>query len=152
MRCFTPNHVCVGRIGKSPGDGHFNPAFNTIKSFRAPVFISNERAVPFVYIAGNELCSVCVRPGNKYCGCTGNVSRKPGGNKFCDELLCRNKNFASHMPAFFCRGKLIFKMDSCSTGFYHTLHKLKRIERPAEARFRIGNDRGEPVGPILAII
>jgi hypothetical protein len=37
-----------------------------------------------------------------------------------------------------------------STGFDHRLHQLERVEHATEAGFRVGHDRGEEVGVVLA--
>ena len=52
------------------------------------------------------------------------------------------------MAALFLRGELIFEMHSRRAGLDHRLHQLEHVQRSAESRFRIGDNRREPVGAV----
>jgi len=62
-------------------------------------------------------------------------------------LLRRDEHFAAEMPALFLRAKLVFEMHAYGAGANHGFHQLEDVERAAEARFRIGNDRQVPMRP-----
>ena len=54
------------------------------------------------------------------------------------------------MTAFFSRGKLILKVDSSSSCFYHSLHEFKSIQRASKPGFCIGNNRSKPVRSVFS--
>ena len=48
-------------------------------------------------------------------------------------------------PHFFSDGELVLEVHARGARLDHRLHQLERVERAAEARFGIGDDRREPV-------
>ena len=73
------------------------------------------------------------------------VCGQPRRDEFLNRFLCRDENFAAHVTAFFLARELIFEMHSGGTGFDHRLDQLEDVQRTAEARLRIGDDRRKPI-------
>ena len=53
------------------------------------------------------------------------------------------------MAALFCRRELVFEVDRRGASFDHRFHQFVRVERSAEAGFRIRHNGSKPVGPGL---
>ena len=62
-----------------------------------------------------------------------------------DELRHRDEHLAAEVAALLLRRELILEVDRGRAGLDHHLHQLERVQRAAEARFRVGDDRREPV-------
>ena len=72
-----------------------------------------------------------------------------GGKPRRDEIahMCRGRDqhLAAEVAALLFGRELIFEMHAGSARLDEGLHDLKTVERSAEARFRVGDDRREPV-------
>src|SRR6185369_3973448 len=77
--------------------------------------------------------------------------RETGGGQRADELARRDEHLAAEMTAFLLRGELILEMDAGGASLDERLHQLEGVQRPAEARLRVRDDRGEPVTAVGAL-
>ena len=83
-------------------------------------------------------------------GTFGNISRQAASSEVCDRRPRRDQHFAAHVSAFFFARELILEMHACRARFDHRFDQFENIERSAEAGFRIGDDRAEPIDLVLA--
>ena len=78
------------------------------------------------------------------------IGGKPGGHQFRDEHGRGHQHLAAHVPALLGGSQLILKVHAGGTGRNHRLHQFESVQRSAEARFGIGDDRSEPVRTVAA--
>ena len=76
------------------------------------------------------------------------VGGESRGVERADELLGRDEHLAAEVAALLLRRELILVVDARGARLDHRLHQLERVERPAEAGLRVGDDRREPVRPV----
>ena len=105
--------------------------------------------VDWINVAGDKVCAVGIGAGDEQGRNPHHISSEPRRYQMLDGRLGGDEDLAAHMSAFLFGGQLIFKVNPCCTGFYHTLHKLEHIEWATKTGFGIGDDRGKPVNAIF---
>ena len=68
-----------------------------------------------------------------------------------DELAGRHEHLAAEVPALLLRRELVLEVHGCRARLDHPLHQLERVQRPAEARLRVGDDRQQVVDAAVAL-
>ena len=66
----------------------------------------------------------------------------------CDR---RHEHLAAEVAALLLGCELVLVVHACGAGLDHLPHQLVGVERPAEARLGVGEDRREPVGAVPAL-
>ena len=79
------------------------------------------------------------------------VGGEPRGDERADELARRHEHLAAEVAALLLGGELILEVDGRGAGLDVRLHDLERVERAAEARLGVGDDRREPVRLVVAL-
>jgi hypothetical protein len=79
------------------------------------------------------------------------VRREPGRHERADELTRRHEHLSAQVAALLLGRELVLEVDARGTRLDERLHELERVERPAEARLRVRDDRREPVRPVAAL-
>ena len=141
---LAPDEVGVRRVRQPAGNRLIEPFLNVIKSFRRPL-AGEERAVVIVDIARKQPRRVRVRSRDNDRIDAHDVGREAGGDQVAYGLLRRKQHLAAQMAAFFLGRQLILEVDGGGTRFDHRLHQLEHVQRPPEARLRVGDDRQEEV-------
>ena len=80
------------------------------------------------------------------------VRREPRRQQRADELAGRNEHLAAEVAALLLRRELILEVDGRRARLDHPLHQLERVQRPAEARLRVGDDREQVVDDAVALL
>ncbi len=96
--------------------------------------------------------AVGVGAGDEDGGHVADIGGKAGGDQLLHGFLGGDQNFAAHVSALFGRAELVFEVDGGGSGFDHSLHQLEGVESSAESGFGIGDERGEPVLAVLALL
>ena len=118
---------------------------------RSPV--RNSR-VALVDVARHELRGVGIGARDQQRRHAGDVGRQPCGEQRPDELAGRDEHLAAEVAALLLGRELVLVVHRRRAGFDHPAHQLERVERPAEAGLRVGDDREEvvdavdPLGPL----
>ena len=81
----------------------------------------------------------------------GDVGGEPRRDERAHELARRHEHLAAEMAALLLRRELVLEVDGRRAGLDEGLHELERVQRPAEARLRVGDDRRQPVDGVVAL-
>ena len=115
-----------------------------IEAFRRPL-AGDELVVALVDIRRDELGAL--RVGSREH--KGRRAADVGGETRRDQVALmrrgRDQHLAAHVAALLFRRELVLEVDAGRARLDVGLHDLERIERSAEACFRVGHDRHEPV-------
>ena len=79
------------------------------------------------------------------------VRGQPRGEQRPDELARGDEHLAAEMAALLLRRELVLEVDGRRARFDHPLHQLERVQRPAEAGLRVGDDRKQVVDAAVAL-
>src|SRR5690349_14365312 len=101
MRCFAPNHICIGSVSKSAADGLFKTILHLEEALVRTSAV-NEGTIAFVNIARDEIRSVCISTSYDDGWYIHHIGCKSCRNKFIDCLTGWNQNFSTEVSAFFC--------------------------------------------------
>src|SRR6185503_9339670 len=104
-----------------------------------------ERAVPLIDVAGDELRAFGIGAGNQDRRDSADVRREARRIEVADRRLRRDQHLAAQMAALLLARQLILEVNARGARFDIGLHDLEAVERSAETRFRIRKDRREPV-------
>ncbi len=150
---FPPHQIGIRREGKAAGDcvfdAHMFALLQTEEAF-GRALTGQEPLVPYIHVGRDHLRRMgigCALPTLFHAH---DISGETCGVEGADELLCRQQHLAAEMAALLFRCQLIFEMHAGGARFDHRLHQFEGVERAAEAGFRIGNDRREPMCVVAA--
>src|SRR5204863_7913691 len=118
---------------------------NMKESLRSTLALQDERTVARIGVREEEAGTVRVGPRNEDCRHAEHVRGEPRRRQSANELTGGHEDLTAKMPTLLLRCRLILEVDACRAGLDQRFHQLERIERPAEPRLRIGDDRREPV-------
>ncbi len=104
-----------------------------------------------VDIAGNQFSCVSIGTGDEYGWDAQHICCQARGDQVFNRALRWHEYFATHVPAFFLRRELIFKMHACRTRFDHCFHEFEHVQRATEACLGIRHDRRKPVDILLTL-
>ena len=79
------------------------------------------------------------------------VGGEPRGGQRADELRRRHEHLPAEMAALLLRRELILEVHAGGARLDHRPHQLVGVERAAEAGLGVGDDRREPVRPVVAL-
>ncbi len=145
LRRLAPDEVGIGREGDRPGNARLQAVFHPVEAFRrAPGVVVDERPVALVDVGGQELGRFRVGAADHQGRHAAHIRRQPRRRQVANMRLSWDQHLAAEMAAFLFRRQLVLEMDAGGAGLDKGLHQFKRIERPAEAGFRIGDDRRIP--------
>ena len=100
-----------------------------------------ERAVALVDVARQQRRRVGVGAGDDERRHAEHVGREPRRQQRADELAGRDEHLAAEVAALLLGRELILEVDGRRARLDHPLHQLERVQRPAEAGLRVGDDR-----------
>src|SRR5699024_10040013 len=90
-----------------------------------------------------------VGAGDDEAGHVLDIGSQPGRVQGADVLRGRNQDLAAEVAALLLGAELVLEVDAGRTGGDHRAHELVDVQRAAEARLGVGDDRGEPVVDVL---
>ncbi len=120
------------------------------EAFFRPAVAIDPRMIVIIHIRGDEVRRMRIRAGQQDGVDTAHVSREARRVQRADEGLGRHQHLAAEMAALLLRSELILEMDARGTRLDHALHQFEGIERPAEAGFRIRDDRRHVMDRLVA--
>src|SRR5579862_2888394 len=115
-RSFAPDHIGVRSVGYSSRDRRIKARPNFVEPLGRS-FARCKLPVPRIDVACQERCAVSIGPCNDQGWNIHDISSESCSYQISDELASWHNNFAPHVPAFFFRRELIFKMNGGSTSF-----------------------------------
>ena len=105
----------------------------------------DELAIALVHIGGDQLGALRVGARQH----EGRRAADVGGQTRRDQVALmrrgRDQHLAAHVAALLFRRKLVLEVNAGSARLDIGLHDFERVQGAAEACFRVGNDRHEPV-------
>jgi hypothetical protein len=104
-----------------------------------------EGPVALVHVAGDEGGGPGVGPGHHQRRHAEHVGRQAGRVQRLDVLAGRDEHLPAQVTALLLGRELVLPVDAGRTGRDHGFHQLEGVEHAAEARLRVGDDRGQPV-------
>ena len=149
-RGLHPDEVGVRRVGEAARDRRLDAAADAEEALRRAL-ARQELVVALVDVARQELRGVGVRAGDQQRRHAGHVGREPRGEQRPDELAGRDEHLAAEVAALLLRRELVLEVHGRRAGLDHPAHQLERVERPAEAGLRVGDDREEVVDAVVAL-
>ncbi len=105
----------------------------------------DELAIALVDIGGDQFCALRVGAGENKSRRAADVGGEPCRDKVALMRRGRDQHLAAHVAALLFRRELVLEVNAGRARLDIGLHDLERVQRTAEARFRVGNDRHEPV-------
>ena len=146
---FAPEHIRIRRVRNRARSRQLGTILDAVISLGGS--LAGEKAlVNRINITANEIrvFRVGSRDDNRrYAEDIGGETR---GDELGNKFVRTNENLATHVPAFFQRGELIFEVNRGRTRFDHCFGQFKSIERATEPGFAIGDYRREPINVVLA--
>ena len=149
-RGLTPQKIGVRRVGDGPRNRHVETAVDREKALRSPL-AGDERMIALVDVAGQQRGAVGIRARDDERRHAHDVCRQARRGEHANELRNRHEHFSAQVSALFLRGELVLEVNAGGPRLDHQLHQLECIETSAEAGFRVGNDRREPVGVVASV-
>ena len=143
-RRLHPDEVGVRRVGEAARDRRLDAGRDAEEALRRAL-AGDERRVALVDVARQQRRRVGVGPRDHERRHVENVGREPGREQRPDELAGRHEHLAAEVAALLLGRELILEVDGRRARLDHPLHQLERVQRPAEAGLRVGDDRDEPV-------
>ena len=150
VRCggLHPQHVRVGSERQSACDACFDAVANLVEAFGGAL-TGDELLVALVDVRGHQRGCLGVGTGDDEAGHVLDVGREAGGVERADVLRGRDEDLAAEVAALLLGTELILEVHTGSAGCDHRPHEFVDVDRAAEARFRVGDDRSEPVVDLL---
>ena len=148
-RRLAPDEIGVRRICERSRDRRLDPGLDVEEAF-GRALSREECVVALVDVARQERRGECVGSRDEDRRHVEDVGGEARRDERADELTRRDEHLAAEMPALLLGRELVLEVDGCSAGLDERLHQLERVERPAEAGFRVGDDRREPVRAVVA--
>src|SRR5690606_2037937 len=110
----------------------------------------DERTVALVDVGRDEIRRVRVGARDEHRRHAEHVGRERCRRELADRLRGRHQHLAAHVTALLGRRELVFEVHARSTGAYHVLHQLERVQVAAEAGLGVRHDGREPVDAVVA--
>src|SRR5215472_6103543 len=151
-RGLPPEHVGIGRIGEATRDAivDADALLDAVEALGRPRAALDEGVVALVDIRGDELRALGIGACHNQGRSAADVGREPRRVEGADEALHGYQHLAAQVPALLLGGKLVLEMHAGGARLDHRLHELEGVERPAEARLGVGDDRRIPIGVALS--
>ena len=112
----------------------------------------HELVVPLVHVVRQQAGGVRVGARDEQGRNAGDVRRQARRDQLVDRLAGRREDLAPHVPALLERRQLILEVHAGGTRLDHRAHQLESVQHAAEAGFRVGHDRREPVARGPAVV
>ena len=149
-RGLAPDEVGVRRVGEPPRDRGLDPVGDPEEAL-GRALPAAERLVDLVDVARQERRRERVGAGDQHGRHVEHVGREPGGDERPHELARGDEHLAAEVAALLLGRELVLEVDARGAGLDVRLHQLEGVERAAEARLRVRDDRREPVGRVVAL-
>ena len=144
LRGLAPDEIGVGRVGLGARDAGLKPVLHPVEAFRRALRRDDELAVALVDVGGDELRRFRVGARDDERRDAHHVGGKTRGDEVADVRGGRDQHLAAHVAALLFRSELVLEVHAGGARLDIGLHDLEDVERPAEAGFRVGDDRREP--------
>ena len=149
-RGLEPDQVRVRRVRKPARDRRLEARLDEEVALRGAL-AGEELVVALVDVARDQRGAERVGARDDEGRHVADVGREPRGGQRADELARRDEHLAAEMAALLLRGELVLEVDAGGAGLDEGLHQLEGVQRPAEARLGVRDDRGEPVAAVGAL-
>ena len=150
-RGLPPDQIGIGRVGQAAGDGMPDrmgvALLQPVEALVGPL-AGDPRLVALVDVAGDQRRRMGVGARHEDRVDARDIRGEPRRVERADEGGGRQEHLAAEMAALLLRGQLVLEMHRRGARLDHALHQLEGIERSAEAGFRVGDDRREPVDDV----
>ena len=145
-RRLPPQQIGVAREGEAALDAVGQPGtgLEAEEAF-GRALAGDEFAVALVDVGGDELRALGVGARHHQRGDAGHVGGEPRRGQVALMRGGRDQNLAAEMAALLLGCELVLEMHAGGARLDERLHDLEGVERAAEAGFRVGEDRREPV-------
>ena len=151
VRGLEPDQVRVRRVRQPARDGLLQARFDAVEAL-VRALAEQELVVVRIDVAGQRARAAGVGARHQNGVDTQHVGRQARAHQLGNELLRRHDDLAAQVAALLDRRQLVFEMDTGRTGANHVLHDLVGVQHAAEARFRVGDDGGQPVGAVAVLL
>ena len=141
---LDPDQVAVRRIGKPPGDRGLGTRGQPVEAFSGAL-PGDERQVAVVDVGGDQLRGERVGAGDDQRGDVADVGGKSRGVEGADVRAVGINTLPPMCPHFFSLASWSSQCTPAAPAAIICLHQLERVERAAEARLGVGDDRREEV-------
>ena len=116
----------------------------TEEAFRGAL-AGDELAIALVDVGGDQLGAFRVGARQHEGRRAADVGGEPRRDQVALMRRGRDQHLAAHVAALLFRGELVLEVNAGRARLDIGLHDLERVQGTAEARFRVGHDRHEPV-------
>ena len=147
-RGLHPQQIRVRGVGQSAGDACFESVCDLVEAFGGAL-TGDELLVALVDVRGHQRGCFGVGAGDDEAGHVLDVGREAGGVEGADVLRGRDEDLAAEVAALLLGSELVLEVHTCCAGGDHRAHELVDVDGAAEACFRVGHDRSEPVVDLL---
>ena len=148
-RRLEPHEIGIRRVGQATRDRCVDAVAHAEEAL-GRALARGELAVGVIDIARQERRREGVSASDDERRHVHHVGGESRRNERANELRRRHEDFAAEVAALLLRRELILEVDCSCAGFDEALHQLEGVERAAEAGFRIGDDRGEPLRRVVS--
>ena len=148
---LAPDQVGVRGVGKRPGDRRGHARFGLEEALSGAT-TGQERFVPVVHIARDEVGGQSIGPGDQHGRYAENVGGQAGSCQGPYVLLSWDQHLATHVAALFFRGQLVLEVHAGGTGTQHPFHEFVDVQGAPEAGFSVGHDWDHPIPKHLALV
>ena len=156
VRGLPPQQVGDVGIGQAARDAMIQARalLQAEEALGGAVFAVDEGLVALVDVRGDQLGAFGVGAGDRDGRRAHDVGGQTGGDQIAFMRLGRDQHLAAQVAALLLRRQLVLEVDAGGARLDEGLHDLEAVQRAAEAGFRIGDDRGEPValGAALGVL
>ena len=149
-RGFAPDQVGVGGVGEAACDCCVDTVPHPEEALGRSL-AGAELAVDLVDIACQQRRRQRVGARDDEGRHVGDIGGEPRRDERPDVLRGRHEHLAAEMTALLLGGELVLEVHGGRACLDERLHHLVGVERAAEAGLGVGDDRGEPVGRIVAL-
>ena len=148
---LAPDHVRVRGVREPARDRGVDAALDPVEALGGALAGLDERAIALVDVARQELRAVGVGPRDEDRRNARHVGREARSDQRANERARRDEHLAAHVAALLLARELVLEVNAGGARLDHRLHQLERVERAAESRLGVGDDRREPVALALAL-
>ena len=149
-RRLAPEEVGVRRVRERARDRRLDAGLDAEEPL-GRALAGEELAVALVDVAREQRRGQRVGARDEDRRHVEDVGREPRGDERAHELARGNQHLAAEMAALLLRRELVLEVDAGGAGLDERLHQLERVQRAAEAGLGVGDDRREPVRPVLPL-